>query len=410
MTIEQKRALALAQARLRLQQQAPKTEPAQAAPVPAAPQQKYTNPLFGGVPTPQGVIEGVKGIGQSIGKLAQTKLQWEQDIPRQIKEALTGTQQPSQVSPPLMTSTGREVFEPSNSAQRAGNVIGNVGIGAGLAAATGGASLPVQVASGGLTGALMTPDSPYVGGTVGMAAPIAGAGIKAAGRYMTDKDVAAKLWNSVAKVKPGREGTALDIGAGEFKTLPGRAMVGEKGTVGNFFRALTSKPEAVQQQAAKELTSARTALASELAKSKTPIDVYANVPIDESGAFKKFADALKATDMESANLSSLTPTQANALRSDLGNRINWNPNVYNEANEALKETYFGITKNIESKMGATISPHLKRLQEALLYNKALAHEIERRASRPAVTKFIEALKRTAIPVGIGAAGVEMLRD
>lgn len=105
------------------------------------------------------------GAGKGLGEFVQSGGQW--------LENLTG--QP--VSPPRTTTTGRDVFAPTNTNQSVGKVGGQIGIGAALAGAAP-AGLAGQVGAGGLIGGLMAPDNPAIGATVGMAGPIAAKGVE----------------------------------------------------------------------------------------------------------------------------------------------------------------------------------------------------------------------------------------
>lgn len=179
LTIEQQRAVAIASARLRLQQQ----QQGQAAETPKPRTTDATDPSFWQIamdPKVNPILNRMVGAGKSIGEHLQTAGQW--------LEHITG----QQVSPPRTTPVpqvvngvpqgppgGRDVFAASNSQQEYGKNLATLGTGIAAAGATGGASLPVQVGVGGMTGAMLTPDNPYLGGTLGMAAPMVSSAINA---------------------------------------------------------------------------------------------------------------------------------------------------------------------------------------------------------------------------------------
>ncbi len=133
-------------------------------------------------------LNAVVGIGQGIGELAQTGNQWMTDLPRQMWDILTGKQNPfsttnsmeaspAKISGGLTTSTGRDVFEPQNTAQKVGKIAGQTAatVAGGLAA---GPTLPAQIAVGGMTGALAAPENPYPAAIGGMASPVVAKGLE----------------------------------------------------------------------------------------------------------------------------------------------------------------------------------------------------------------------------------------
>lgn len=163
--------------------------PAQA---PAKPE-SWMDLRFPGMMTPNEVIGGFKGAGKAVGDFVQTGGQWMENI--------FGMP----VSPPRTTSTGRDVFQPNSTAEKIGKALGQTGlaVGGGMAA---GPSLPAQVLSGGLMGALQNPDAPGVPAAAGMAAPVAASAISKAiplaKALLSGKEAgAAKFGQIAAKVK-----------------------------------------------------------------------------------------------------------------------------------------------------------------------------------------------------------------
>lgn len=180
LTLEQKRALAMAQARLRLR--LPQLEQPQQTTTPPtqAQQQRYTNPLFGGMPTPQGVMGFIRGLPKAAGETAQAGGQWVEHILGMPVSPPRTTPVPSMSTPiEQRIPGGRDVFQPSNTAESTGKTAAQIAmaLAGGLAA---GPTIPAQVASGGIVGALQNPDNPGVSAGLGMAAPVAVAGVQKA--------------------------------------------------------------------------------------------------------------------------------------------------------------------------------------------------------------------------------------
>lgn len=116
------------------------------------------------------------GIGQKALSVAQGVGQWAADIPRQVKDVVARKQSPFSIrnakdaSPaytdpqgtyawsgrtPLLTETGKNPLEATNFDQRVGQVLGELGINSAAAIATGGASIPTQVAVQGATAGIL---------------------------------------------------------------------------------------------------------------------------------------------------------------------------------------------------------------------------------------------------------------
>ena len=141
---------------------------------------RYTNPLFGGVPTPEGVLGFVKGLPKAAGETVQAGGQWIEHILGMPVSPPRTTPVPSMSTPiDQRVPGGRDVFQPSNTAEDAGKTAGQMAmaLAGGLAA---GPTIPAQIASGGIVGALQNPDNPGVSAGLGMAAPVAVAGIQKA--------------------------------------------------------------------------------------------------------------------------------------------------------------------------------------------------------------------------------------
>lgn len=128
----------------------------------------------------QPMVEAGKGFLQGAANIPTAGVQWAADIPRQIQEAATGETLPSRVPPTPLA------LQPRTPMEKLGQMGAGMAAQAGLAALTGGASLPAQVAAGGIGSGLIAAgtDAGDVGAGVasgvGMAAPVIGAATRAA--------------------------------------------------------------------------------------------------------------------------------------------------------------------------------------------------------------------------------------
>lgn len=220
------------------------------------------------------------------------------------------------------------------------------------------------------------------------------------GKMVAEKELAAKLWNRVAKVKTGREGVQLDLKSGEFKTLPGRSMVDDTtGSLSEAARAFFAKPSPkTQAQAYGELAKRGQELGAQLGKSTTPMELASDIPLGINKvqeALNAAGVAVKPKTITGPNIGGgigappstipsieVNPTQAHAVRSAIGDRINWNPAVLNEANEAMKDAYFSIGRKLDTVLPSSVKPYLKDWQESYLFNKALKSTMEQAATKP----------------------------
>lgn len=232
LTLEQKRAVAIASARLRLQQQTTQ-EPSQ-------PPKSGVDQFIDRMLSPyRQMWEGTKGAAKAAGETGTVAAQWLGDLPRQVHDVTTGQQNifsgvnqsdtPSQLLASPTTATGRDVFQASNPTQELGKFAGNAALGAGVAAATGGSSLPVQVGAMGLTGAAMAPEHPYIGGGAGMAAPLIPAAVQGIRNAIPSADRAAANFQTImgaAKNQP------LNLSAADDIALRGRELGGTSGMPG----------------------------------------------------------------------------------------------------------------------------------------------------------------------------------
>lgn len=248
-------------------------------------------------------------------------------------------------------------------------------------------------------------------------AELGNAGIRAVNDALSSSEMAAKLWNEVAKVKGGRQGTQMDMATGAFKTLPGRSMVDSSASpLSETFRAALSKPNTVTQSVAyTKLRNAGDALGGQLAKSTVPIDIIEDLPLGDKKLMSALRDAKALPESQDVNsliseggkakALKVTPTQANAVKSAIGERINWNPNVLTDANEALKDAYFSIQQKIATQVPG-IAPYLNDWQESYLFNKALQGTMEKAASKtPLIPPIIKTGLKGAGLTAAGAAGL-----
>lgn len=142
-------------------------------------------------------INALIGAGKFGMDVVQTGGQWLEDIPRQLQDIFRGRQNPfssrnaqgsvSGVSPARTTATGADPFAATNMAQTGGKIGGDIALNTALASATGGASLPVQVATQGVgTGIIAASQgaNPESAALLSMSLPVVA-------RYGTD---AVKAW------------------------------------------------------------------------------------------------------------------------------------------------------------------------------------------------------------------------
>lgn len=334
---------------------------------------------------PMELGERLKGVGQSIANTGMSALQWGQN-------ALGAKVSPT---PPAL--------QPNTPGQKIGSDIGTMGQYAGATALTGGASLPAQVAAGGLGSSVIASGAgqdPAVAGTIGMAAPITsavlGKAVGAARQYLEDKQYGAAIYNKVARVPTGTGGIQAGPGS-TFKTDPGRTML-DRGV------SAWSAPQ-LKVESEQALTDIGNELTDKLRTSQTQMDIakVVNPQLPQVQAALKEVGVdpmpLSPTDYGGGIVTNpttkplkellLTPEQAHQFRSKLGAYIDWNPNatinvqVANNpnlplqvTNEELKNSYFAINKMIDATVDG-VKPINKQWQEAYLYTRALADRIER---------------------------------
>ncbi len=272
------------------------------------------------------------------------------------------------------------------------------------ALATAGASLPVQTAAGALTGGILEQQAggtgttgAVIGGAIPTAVHAAGEAVDAAGKWLSDKLNAERIFNKVAGVPAGRQGFQTEGTTGIAKTQPGNAAVRalgleDTGRLGKIQAAAFAKPTPeLQVKVAGELHNAGEAIGEKLAQSRTVFNIADDLPLDNT----KLQSALKSAGINPGTITApgheigggigtstiqipsipVNPTQAHALRSQIGDRITWNPTVVNDANDQLKDAYFALGSKIEQNV-PDIGPFNKRWQEDFLYNKALQHRLD----------------------------------
>lgn len=234
-----------------------------------------------------------------------------------------------------------------------------------------------------------------------------------------------KIFNQVANVPSGRKGVETLASTGEIKTNPGNAPVRVleaegKSKLAQAKDALLARPTPqLQVKIYGELQNAGTSLSGQLAKSPAVFDVAPDLPLDNP----KIVSAMQEAGIQvgqravagrplgnGINASPFTvpavdvnAEQAHALRSAIGDRINWNPKVVNDTNDALKDAWMALGDKINASVDG-IAPFNKRWQEAYLYNQALKSQLDKVAAgriRP-----LSAAQKAALATGgIAATGV-----
>jgi hypothetical protein len=331
---------------------------------------------------PSELGERFKGVGQSIGNTALAGLQWGQN-------ALGANVTPTPMA-----------LQPNTPGQKLGSDLGTAGQYAGLTALTGGASLPAQVATGGVGAGVIAGGAGQdvgVASKIGMAAPIAavtlGKAVGAVRQYLDDKKYASAIYNKVARVPTGQGGIQAGEGTA-FKTDPGRTMA-DRGVTA------WSAPQ-LKVESERALTGIGDELTAKLRTVTTPMDVAKVV----NPQLPQVQAALKEVGVNPAPLTSndlgnltkqtekpirellLTAEQAHRFRSALGKYIDWNPNATMNVqvasnpnlplqitNEELKNSYFAINNMIDATVNG-VKPINKAWQEAYLYTRALTDRIE----------------------------------
>jgi len=189
----------------------------------------------------------------------------------------------------------------------------------------------------------------------------------------------ARIWNQVADVPAGRKGAEVATATGLPKTNPGNAPIRalqEEGTgaLGQITSAVTARPNVeLYGKVYGELNRSGRMIDNVLAQS--PQTIQFDVP-----ATKKALEAAKAAGLQmTGDTNQVTAPLLNAhkFRSELGSRIQWNPNAMpTEANEQMKDLFFQIGNDIQSSAGQGVAVLNKRWQEAYLYTKALKTQLD----------------------------------
>ncbi len=252
----------------------------------------------------------------------------------------------------------------------------------------------------------------------------------------TAQDFAARVFNKVANVPAGRQGVRVAQETGEIITNPGnaplRALSAEGATAAQQLKtALTAQPnKELLIKSYGQLQKSGKAIESALEKSGQELDLGNLLP----AGIKKVDEALDAAGVVRPTPTPAQPPstilspsgqpaiaavpqgaqppfivsarKAQQVRSQLGDRINWNPNVLNEANEEMKAAYFNIGDQIEQSV-PNIKPLNKTWQEDYLYVKALARQLEKIGKGSSIPpSFARATltgagKKAAIGTGLG---------
>lgn len=334
--------------------------------------------------------EIAKGVGQSIANTGLAALQWGQNV---VGAHVTPT-------PPS--------FQPKNEGQRLGNTVGYVATSALPAAVTAGASLPIQVAAGGLGMGLAAAganEDPQTASTIGMALPVAGQLISAAGKVIPRK--MAQTANEWMGVHP----KWVEHGAN-----PGKRLVDEgilSGTREDIKSQVDDKLEDVGRELQVRLLQGKQSsidgeaiVMSALNKATKRIGIGSD-PAFQNRLVTTLDDILART----PNLKTLSPADANALKTAIGDSIKWTGTPYEgEINQALVEMYGGLNGAIKSNIPG-IDKTLARYSDLKVAQNALAETIRKEQVSTGLTRGLgtamtKTAAKTAAPV-VGAGAVAL---
>lgn len=331
----------------------------QAAPQPVGEDPRLTRVRqLMGMTSPGEIGERLKGVAQTAGKIGLGALQWGQNI---VGAHVTPT--------PTWLESG-------NPEQRVGQDVAGFAAAAAPAELTAGASLPMSAAGSAITGGLQAddPTASMAGAAIGGLLPVGG---RAASKYIADHQIAERIYNRVAGVPGGRKGAEITMSTGTTKTMPANAVVDKTKTgLANLSDAVFARPNQVLRvKVQREFEQAGQAIESHLSQNADHFEVADVLPTE----VRKMQSALRnvglPTDPAELGQARLSAIQVHDLRSEIGNQINWNPNVYNEGNEAMKEGYFALGEQLDKRVHG-IKPLNKRWQEAFLYRQALKQRLD----------------------------------
>jgi hypothetical protein len=320
---------------------------------------------------PVGQRDSLIGALKSLGKTAQGAVQW-------------GVSAAGLKVPPNLS-----FLEPSNDQQRAGGAVGTGMQMAGLGMATGGLSLPAQVAAGGVGSGLIAAsqgDDPTIAAYAGMGVPIAAKAAQGIHQLITSK-LPARSLNSLI----GAHKRDLDFGFN-----PGEQLAKEGITAHNKEELLV-KVKALTETAGKDISSKLAA-----ASPNTVIDNASDLvmePLEQAvkgvgaGSERNFQIQLsermtaifRVADELKIDLGKpITPAQAHALKVEVGKGIKWTGTPYEgEVNQALAGVYRNLNKAIEAVMpGANIKAMNLRYGNLLRATNALEDTVAKKAVSP----------------------------
>ncbi len=373
-------------------------KPAEATPAPAAappsqPAPDAHNPIvqMGVGALPLDLADRFKGVARAIGRVGMGAIQYGQ--------YLTG----NKVSPtPLF-------LEPSvNPEQQVGEKIGNIAIPAAVAAATGGASLPVQAGVGAITGGLVdqgTGGTGTAGAVVGGAAPAVVKGATEAASALVKQ--AAPLVNRWLQV-PSKE---LDYGAD-----PGMRLVQEK-----LVKATKAATEKAIQPA---LDEAGTQLGAKLADATSKgVQIDATTPIIDSltnatkrigigrdPAFQARLDQILSDILKDyPDPSKLTPVEAQALKRSVGDSIKWHGMPFEgDINQALVKIYGGINDALRTAI-PDVQPLQSRWGDLYVAAKSIEDALRNDRAGVGTGALNPIVKRAGVAIGVGVPTAEGVR-
>lgn len=248
---------------------------------------------------------------------------------------------------------------------------------------------------------------------IGGAAEAVVGGAKALGGWAAEKANLAKIYNRAAGVPAGRRGVEVSMSTGAVKTNPGNAMVRaneSKTALGQLTDAFFAKPNDITRiQVQAEFNRAGKAIEAELTKAGDSATIQTTIPDLPKAHQAIGATGLDVSDATGPVKVSMSPIEAHRFRSELGDRINWNPDVLNDGNELLKDAWVDLSRKIDG-VAKGIGPLNKEWQEAYLYRKAVKHQLElQSAGKKTAQSMAKRAVKTVAKVGLAGGAYEAVK-
>ncbi len=328
--------------------------------------------------------EIAKGVGQSIANTGLAALQWGQNI---VGAPVTPT-------PPS--------FQPKNIGQQVGNTAGYIGTSAIPAALTAGASLPTQVAAGGLGMGLAAAGAnqdPTTASTIGMAMPVASQVLSAVGKAIPRK--MAQAANDWMGVHP----KWMEHGANPGQRLVDEGIVG--GTREEVKQQIDDRlVETGRELQAKLLRGQGKRIDAEPMVQTALFNATRRIGLSSDPAFQARLNVVLEDILQRApNLNQLSPAQANALKTEIGKSIKWTGTPYEgDINKALLEIYGGLNGAVKSNVPG-VAPTLSRYSDFKVAQDALEESILKEQAGPGLTRGLgSAMTKNVVAPAAKVAG------